>query len=48
MNVWQSLSVARAVFSFLGWFLCVIFIRADKTCEALEKRDFSLIDEIVS
>jgi hypothetical protein len=44
--VWKGLSIGRAVFSLLAWVLFSIFIRKDETYSSLEKREFSLLDDI--
>lgn len=46
MIVWKSISVVKAAFSLLAWLLFSVFVRDDKTYESLEKRDFTLLDDI--
>lgn len=40
------MSVVKAVFSLLGWLIFSIFISYDMTYESLEKREFSILDDI--
>ncbi len=47
VEVWKYLSIVRVVFSVLAWLLFSLFISSDETLSSLEKRDYSLIDEIV-
>lgn len=44
--VWRSLNIVRAVFSLLAWLLFSIFISYDQTYDSLEKRDFTLLDDL--
>ncbi|RMZ97417.1 transmembrane protein -like [Brachionus plicatilis] len=43
---WKSVSVVKAVFSLFGWLIFSIFISYDMTYESLEKREFSILDDI--
>jgi hypothetical protein len=42
------LNAVKAGFSLFAWFLFSILIGHDKTCESLEKRDFSILDDLAS
>ena len=48
MDVWKSLNIVKAVFSLLAWLLFSICIKDDQTYDSLEKRDFSLLDDIAT
>lgn len=48
MDVWKYLSLARTLLCVLAWLLFSVFITKDETYNSLEKRDFSLIDEMIN
>ena len=47
-GVWRGLCIAKTVMCFLAWLLFSAFIKHDRTYELLEKRDFSLLDDIAN
>lgn len=46
MSVWKSLSAVKAAFSMLAWLVFTIFSHYDMTHDSLEKREFSLLDDL--
>jgi hypothetical protein len=40
--------LVKALTSIFAWFLFSILVGYDKTCESLEKRDFSILDELAN
>ena len=47
-GIWRGLCIAKTVMCFLAWLLFSAFIKHDRTYELLEKRDFSLLDDIAN
>jgi hypothetical protein len=48
VGVWKGLTIARTVLCMLAWLQFSVFVKHDRTCELLEKRDFSLLDDIAT
>ena len=46
--MWLSLNAVKGAFSLFAWFLFSILIGHDKTYESLEKRDFSILDDLAN
>ena len=42
------MSAVKAAFSMLSWLVFAIFSHLDMTYESLEKREFSLLDDLVT
>jgi len=47
VDIWKSIYSVKAAFCMVAWLLFTIFFKYDMTYESLEKRDFSLLDDLV-